>query len=113
VADGREAVRVFERERFQIGLMDCQMPELDGHRATEEIRRFEKAAGLPRTPIIALTANVMPKDRENALAAGMDDHLPKPFERADLRRVLARFAALPDVPEPMSIRAGTSPSSST
>ncbi|MDI1479750.1 response regulator [Polyangium sp. y55x31] len=94
VDDGRAAVEAFERGSYRLVLMDCQMPEMDGYRATEEIRRRERAHGLPRTPIVALTANAMPQDRERALAAGMDDHVPKPIERLDLQRVLERHTAL-------------------
>ncbi|HVK71205.1 MAG TPA: response regulator, partial [Polyangium sp.] len=94
VDNGRAAVEAFERGSYRLVLMDCQMPEMDGYRATEEIRRREREGGGPRTPIVALTANAMPQDRERALAAGMDDHVPKPIERVDLQRVLVRHAAL-------------------
>ncbi|MDI1428986.1 response regulator [Polyangium sorediatum] len=94
VDNGRAAVEAFERGSYRLVLMDCQMPEMDGYRATEEIRRREREGGRPRTPIVALTANAMPQDRERALAAGMDDHVPKPIERVDLQRMLVRHAAL-------------------
>ena len=94
VDNGRAAVQAFERGSYRLVLMDCQMPEMDGYRATEEIRRIERERGLSHTPIVALTANAMPQDRERALAAGMDDHVAKPIERADLHRMLVRHAAL-------------------
>ncbi|MRG92392.1 hybrid sensor histidine kinase/response regulator [Polyangium spumosum] len=94
VDNGRAAVEAFERGSYRLVLMDCQMPEMDGYRATEEIRRREEARGLSRTPIVALTANAMAQDRERALSAGMDDHLAKPIERADLQRMLVRHVAL-------------------
>ncbi len=99
VGNGLAAVSLATRERWDLILMDCQMPELDGFEATTRIRRHEQAAGLPAVPIVALTANAMDGDRERSLAAGMDDHLAKPFrdeELADvLRRHLPRRESLP------------------
>jgi two-component system sensor histidine kinase/response regulator len=71
--------------------MDCQMPVMDGFTATRRIREWELAQGTKRLPIIALTANVMTEDRENCIAAGMDAHLGKPIEPAQLIEALSRF----------------------
>src|SRR6185436_16109752 len=79
--NGREALHEIERERPELVLMDCQMPEMDGFEATRLIRAAEARAGdaTPRLPIIALTANAMQSDRTKCLECGMDDYLSKPF----------------------------------
>ena len=87
--NGIEAVAMFGRKCYDLILMDCQMPEMDGFAATAEIRARELAAGSPRTPVIALTANAMQGDRERCLDAGMDDYLAKPFSKPQLAAMLA------------------------
>ncbi|MCP3960584.1 MAG: response regulator [bacterium] len=94
-ANGLQALEVFERERFDLVLMDVQMPELGGLETTEEIRRRE-ASGGRRTPIVALTASAMKGDREACLAAGMDAYVAKPLEKDALIELIHRLAALPD-----------------
>jgi CheY-like chemotaxis protein len=68
--------------------MDCAMPEMDGFQATHQIRTFEKERGLPRMPIVALTANAMTDDEKRCLSAGMDDFLRKPYGRSELEAML-------------------------
>jgi PAS domain S-box-containing protein len=81
--DGRKAVDLFGRGRFDLVLMDVQMPELDGLEAAREIRVLEEKTGT-RTPIIAMTAHAISGDRERCLAVGMDDYLSKPIDSGQL-----------------------------
>jgi signal transduction histidine kinase/DNA-binding response OmpR family regulator len=89
--NGCEALDALARERVDLVLMDCQMPEMDGYTATTLLRERECAQALPRMPVIALTANALQGDRERCLAAGMDDYLTKPFRREALCATLARW----------------------
>jgi signal transduction histidine kinase len=91
--NGREGVAAAAKEDFDLILMDCHMPELDGFEATEEIRRSETEGARPRAPIVALTANAMRGDRERCLECGMDDYLAKPLKPVALERILARWLA--------------------
>ncbi|HTP97347.1 MAG TPA: ATP-binding protein [Burkholderiales bacterium] len=92
-ADGRAALEAIERSRFDLVLMDCMMPVLDGFEATRAIRAAEATRGSGRLPIVALTANAMLGDRERCLECGMDDYLSKPFTREQLHAALARWLA--------------------
>jgi PAS domain S-box-containing protein len=91
--DGVEAVEIASRERFDLILMDVQMPNMDGLTATRRIRS-EAPAGLPRTPIIAMTANVLPEQVERCLQAGMDGHLGKPIDLQKLLETINRWTAV-------------------
>ncbi|MDH5254771.1 MAG: response regulator [Gammaproteobacteria bacterium] len=93
--DGAEGARAFEGGHYDVVLMDCQMPTLDGYGATARIRAYEKAVDWPRTPVVALTANALEGDREKCLQAGMDAYLTKPFTQNQLRRVLEDWEAVP------------------
>ena len=89
--NGKEAVDLFDREHFDMILMDCQMPIMDGIEATRKIRLREGDLGLTQVPIIALTANAFSKDRQNCLEAGMNDFLTKPLLPEQLEDTIARF----------------------
>jgi CheY-like chemotaxis protein len=85
-----QAVQAAGEERFDLVLMDCQMPELDGYEATRAIRRHEARTG-DHVPIVAMTANAFTEDRDACLAAGMDDYLAKPLRIEALRRAIERW----------------------
>jgi signal transduction histidine kinase/DNA-binding response OmpR family regulator len=93
VNSGKEALAAFNPANFDLVLMDCQMPNMDGLDATRFIRMKESAIfpAHKKIPIIALTAHAMPEDRERCIAAGMNDYLPKPFDVSDLHRVIERW----------------------
>jgi CheY-like chemotaxis protein len=86
--DGQEALDILERERFDVVLMDCQMPVLDGYAATRQLRQ---RPGLQNLPVIAMTANAMVGDRAKVIEAGMNDHIAKPLNFQDMFAVLARW----------------------
>ena len=89
-SNGEQALQMLDGARFDLVLMDCMMPGLDGYETTAEIRRRERAGA--RLPIVAMTASAMQGDRERCLAAGMDDYLSKPVTRDVLAGVLTRWA---------------------
>lgn len=89
--NGREAVELFKRERFDLVLMDIEMPELDGYQATERIREYEKAKGLPCTTIVALSAHVLGEFKDRCMEVGCDGFLTKPIRKNHLLKQLAKF----------------------
>lgn len=93
--NGAEALAAVRGGSFDAVLMDCQMPVMDGMAATAEIRRHEQQQGRARLPVVAITANALPGDRETCLAAGMDDYLSKPFTRQLLGETLGRWIRMP------------------
>ena len=90
-ADGARAAEAAAARRYDLVLMDCHMPGVDGYEAARRIRAQERDAGAARTPIVALTAAVLPEDRERCFAAGMDDFLGKPVGMPILATVLRRW----------------------
>jgi PAS domain S-box-containing protein len=93
--NGQEALAVFKQQPFDAVLMDCQMPLMDGHAATREIRLWEKRRGTKnrrKCKIIAMTASALPEERERCLDAGMDEYLAKPFTAESLEYLLTQIA---------------------
>jgi CheY-like chemotaxis protein len=93
VSSGRDALIALSRRRYDLVLMDCQMPEMDGFQATQEIRRREGRSR--HTIIVAMTAYALEGDRQKCLAAGMDDYIGKPVRGAELDRVIRRWLRRP------------------
>jgi len=93
VGDGAQAVEAFRTARWDVLLMDIQMPVMDGIEAARTIRGLERAQGMARTPLVALTANAMMEQIAEYRAAGFDDHLAKPIDAGDLLAVLNRALA--------------------
>jgi two-component system, sensor histidine kinase and response regulator len=98
-ANGVEALAMWERLPYDVVFMDCQMPEMDGLEATRQIRQLE-LIDEGHTPIVAMTANAMPKDQQDCLAAGMDDYLAKPVKIDQIEAVLVRWCASDMLPPP-------------
>jgi signal transduction histidine kinase/CheY-like chemotaxis protein/HPt (histidine-containing phosphotransfer) domain-containing protein len=91
VGNGLEAFQAVQKKRYDAVLMDCQMPVMDGYDAVRAIRQWEQEHGMPRTPVIALTAHALSGEREKVLAAGMDDYLTKPIPVRSLEASLTRW----------------------
>ena len=88
---GRTALGMFLGRQFDLVLMDCEMPELDGYETTKHIRRIERIEGRLRVPVIALTAHARRENHEACLACGMDGHLGKPIVQDALAKTLSSF----------------------
>ena len=90
VNNGREALHAVMQGHFDLVLMDCDMPIMDGYTATQEIRRWEKQEHREAMPILALTAHILDEQKQKALNAGMNQHLSKPIELGDLQNALLK-----------------------
>jgi signal transduction histidine kinase/ActR/RegA family two-component response regulator len=96
VADGQEAVNALQTIPYDLVLMDCHMPEMDGFEATRVIRQEGSKAQNPRIPIIAMTAATMQGDREKCIQVGMSDFIAKPFQKRELAEMLGKWLAIND-----------------
>lgn len=102
VGSGLDALNAVNLHAYAMVLMDCRLPELSGPDATRAIREHEIRLGWPATPIVALTASVMPNEVENCLASGMNDVLRKPVSLQELRSVVLKWGATPHVVRPVA-----------
>jgi CheY-like chemotaxis protein len=93
-ANGREALRLLEKNDYAVVLMDCMMPEMNGYEVTAVIRDPGSDVRRNDIPVIALTGNVMKEDRDRCVAVGMDDHLPKPLILTDLLAKLDKWSKI-------------------
>lgn len=98
VADGNEALEAHQSVPYDMILMDCQMPTMDGFEASRQIRQMDH----PQPVIIAVTANALLGERERCLKAGMDDYLSKPFQAEQLVAVVKKWAAIRGGQQPVS-----------
>ena len=94
VDNGLRAVAAVQEQSYDLVLMDCEMPEMDGFTAAERIRHWEQRSGTQSIPIIALTAHILPEHRERARKAGMNGHMAKPVELNQLREQLQHWRAM-------------------
>ena len=95
--DGSQALTLFKSNDYDVVLMDCQMPIMDGFEATRNIRSYESVNGMQRTPIIALTANVSDDDRKACLDSGMDDFLVKPMRLQAITDIFSHYLEIDDI----------------
>lgn len=98
-ANGLEAIEAIGRTAYDVILMDCEMPVMDGYEATLQIRLHEQEEHRERTCIIAVTSNMMPGNRERCLAAGMDDYMSKPMRATTIQQVLERIRSTQTAPD--------------
>lgn len=92
-SNGEEALSAMKARHYDLVLMDCEMPVLDGFTATEQLRAWEAAEQRPRTPVVALTAHILDEHKERARAVGMDGHMSKPVELSQLRELVEHWIA--------------------
>lgn len=92
-SNGEEALQAMKAQRYDLVLMDCEMPVLDGFSATQQLRAWEAVSLRPRTPVVALTAHILAEHKERARQAGMDGHMAKPVELSQLRELIEYWVA--------------------
>jgi CheY-like chemotaxis protein len=94
--NGEEALQAMKAQRYDLVLMDCEMPILDGFSATQQLRAWEVSNQRGRTPVVALTAHILAEHKERARQAGMDGHMAKPVELSQLRELIEHWVAQRD-----------------
>ncbi|MNF42277.1 Autoinducer 1 sensor kinase/phosphatase LuxN [compost metagenome] len=94
--NGEEALQAMKAQHYDLVLMDCEMPVLDGFSATQQLRAWELGNHRPRTPVVALTAHILNEHKERARLAGMDGHMAKPIELSQLRELIEHWVAVRD-----------------
>ena len=92
-SNGEEALLAMKAQRYDLVLMDCEMPILDGFSATQQLRAWEVSHQRIRTPVVALTAHILSEHKERARQAGMDGHMAKPVELSQLRELVEYWVA--------------------
>jgi CheY-like chemotaxis protein len=92
-SNGEEALQAMKAQRYDLVLMDCEMPILDGFSATQQLRAWEVGNQRVRTPVVALTAHILAEHKERARQAGMDGHMAKPVELSQLRDLIEHWVA--------------------
>ncbi|GFM37863.1 response regulator [Desulfovibrio psychrotolerans] len=102
--NGEQAVRMFRETRYDLVLMDVEMPRMDGLTATREFRRMEDEQGRPRTPIAAITAHALPEYRQECFDAGCDFHITKPFKKKDLAMLIHSVRSLGGEPQTQAVQ---------
>jgi CheY-like chemotaxis protein len=95
-SNGEEALQAMKAQRYDLVLMDCEMPILDGFSATQQLRAWEVGNQRTRTPVVALTAHILAEHKERARQAGMDGHMAKPVELSQLRDLIEHWVAQRD-----------------
>jgi signal transduction histidine kinase/ActR/RegA family two-component response regulator len=90
--NGKQAIDLMRKHRYDMVFMDCQMPEMDGYECTQQVRVNETSILAPKVPIIAVTAHAMTGDKDRCLASGMDDYISKPIDHHELQSKLAKWA---------------------
>jgi CheY-like chemotaxis protein/signal transduction histidine kinase len=95
--NGEEALKALHAKDYDLVLMDCEMPVLDGFNATRQLREWEHREGRPRTPVVALTAHILAEHKDRAQAVGMDGHMAKPVELSQLRELIEHWVTERDL----------------
>ncbi|SHN65991.1 ATP-binding protein [Desulfovibrio litoralis] len=91
--NGAEAIEAFKHHTFDVIFMDIEMPIMDGYQATRILRAMEQEQGLPQTPILAITAHVLPEARERMFMAGCNDFIPKPYHKAEILKMIDKYSS--------------------